>query len=462
MQTVLNEENIFTAIKGFLSGAYKDQKKRNKENTNYMGGSISRYTKNLVMTFPLLADDSLPINTIQMISKASERNITSMLQMLFSSMSLKGANGQEILSRFHKNIETMSMDDIIDTINKFSESATESALQKVYDREALNEMCNNLPKIMKEYPYNSLNEKSLNGYLVKSNGDKSIVYESPQMDKNIQELKRRSEERLAQYEDDQDSTLKDEREEDKFQYQMNNDADKKSRDEIQDQNNLLTRQLINQDIKKANELQPTLMVVNANDVDANGNIIGKISFAAGIKSRIIGVEAMDIVERVVAKNKTAINLKNLLRSTSGEISFVKDFLLCINQAKINAKNAVKKGEAAQIWNTLEKRAAKNTANKYARGNDASAITTLVINQETVNYIKNAFKVDLNVAKNAQFIMENFNLLALVIADESNEVAKFLYDGNNSFELVAYASLSRDMNDTSTYKKTVNLINQAGR
>ena len=59
-------------------------------------------------------------------------------------------------------------------------------------------------------------------------------------------------------------------------------------------------------------------------------------------------------------------------------------------------------------------------------------------------------------------MENFNLLALVIADESNEVAKFLYDGNNSFELVAYASLSRDMNDTSTYKKTVNLINQAGR
>ena len=462
MQTVLNEENIFTAIKGFLSGAYKDQKKRNKENTNYMGGSISRYTKNLVMTFPLLADDSLPINTIQMISKASERNITSMLQMLFSSMSLKGANGQEILSRFHKNIETMSMDDIIDTLDKFSESVTESALQKVYDREALNEMSNKLPKIMKEYPYNSLNERSLNGYLVKSNGDKSIVYESPQMDENIKELKRRSEERLAQYEADPESTLKDERDEDKFKYQMDNDADKKSRDEIQDQNNLLTRQLINQDIKKANELQPTLMVVNANDVDTKGNIIGRISFAAGIKSRIIGVEAMDIVERVVAKNKTATNLKNLLRSTSGEIGFVKDFLLCIPQAKINAKNAVKKGEAAQIWNTLEKRAAKNVANKYARGNDASAITTLVINQETVNYIKNAFKVDLNVAKNAQFIMENFNLLALVIADESNEVAKFLYDGNNSFELVAYASLSRDMNDTSTYKKTVNLINQAGR
>ncbi len=441
MITSINE-NIFETIKS----SKKEYENRKQQHPEYLGGSISRYTKNLIMTFPLLADDSLPISTIQMISKASERNITTMLQMLFSSLSITGNNGKEILAKVHKNIDSMSMDDVIDALDSYCANENiykynESAMQKVYDREAIQEMVKQLPQIMKEYPLSSFSEKSLNDYLVRSNnyGD-SIVYESLPIDPNIAAL------------NTEDETHK-----------RNQDISKNKSDFGKNRTEYLQKQLINQDIKKANELQPTLLSINMVDVDENsGRVKNTISFAAGVKSRIIGIEAMDIVERIVAKVKTALNFKNFIRATSGEIKFGRDFLLCIKQAKINAKNAVKKGEAAQIWNALENRAANNVKNKYAVKNDASAISTLVINQETVNYIKNSFKIDLNSAKEAVNIMKQYNLLALVIADESNEVAKFLYDGNNSYELVAYASLSRDMNDTSTYKKTVNLINQAGR
>lgn len=435
MITSINE-NIFDA----MVAAKKEHENRKKEHPEYLGGSISRYTKNLIMTFPLLADDSLPISTIQMISKASERNITTMLQMLFSSLSITGNNGKEILAKVHKNIDSMSMDDVIDAIDSYC-AKYESSMQKVYDREAIQEMVKQLPEIMKEYPLSSFSEKSLNDYLVRSNNySDSVVYESLPIDPNIAAL------------NTEDDTHK-----------RDQDISKNKSDYGKNRTEYLQKQLINQDIKKANELQPTLLSINMVDVDEkSGRVKNTISFAAGVKSRIIGIEAMDVVERIVAKVKTALNFKNFIRATSGEIKFGRDFLFCIKQAKINAKNAVKKGEAAQIWNALENRAANNVKNKYEVKNDASAISTLVINQETVNYIKNSFKIDLNSAKEAVNIMKQYNLLALVIADESNEVAKFLYDGNNSYELVAYASLSRDMNDTSTYKKTVNLINQAGR
>ena len=50
-----------------------------------------------------------------------------------------------------------------------------------------------------------------------------------------------------------------------------------------------------------------------NDVDDSGSVVNRISFLAGVKSRLIAIEAMDIVERIVAKNKTAINFKNFIK-----------------------------------------------------------------------------------------------------------------------------------------------------
>ena len=187
------------------------------------------------------------------------------------------------------------------------------------------------------------------------------------------------------------------------------------------------------------------------------------SFVAGIKSRMVGSDAMEIVERVSATSKNKLTFKDLVRATTGEISLVKDFIAATKQAKINAKNAAKRGETAKMWNLLAARAKKNKVTGTGmRSNEAACITTLVINQETVNYLASQYKINLDSPKTAAEIMDAFNLLALVIADEANEVAKFLYDGNNSFEMVAYSSLSRDMRDDKNYNKAIHLFNKSGR
>jgi hypothetical protein len=58
-------------------------------------------------------------------------------------------------------------------------------------------------------------------------------------------------------------------------------------------------------------------------------------------------------------------------------------------------------------------------------------------------------------------MEGFNLLAIVICDEINESAMFLYDGNNEYDTYSYRVLSKEASDKS-YKKVIDLINSAGR
>ena len=469
--SVLNEkdDDLISVIKDLVSVAKNSKEQKKKKDSNYLGGSISKYSKNMVLTFPVLCDDTLSIETAQMISRVNEKNITTMLQLLFSSMSIKGNNGAEVLAQFHKNIENTSMDDIVNTLNSIA-GTQESAIERARDREALKIMTESL-KSIKTFPKESLNEKSLSDYLVRNYGNKTIVYEAPQFDPNIEAIKNRSAQRGAEAAYGQGEP-RDQREEDKFQYQIYRDQEKDRRDDEKsardsrrdkrdDQNdeiNFASKQIVPQDVKKANELQPTLMVVKMNDVDENGNVVNKMTFYAGVKSRLIACTSMDIVERLVAKNKARLNFKNFLRATSGEIKW-RDFLFCWDQAKVNARNAVKKGEAAIMWNLLEKRSTKNNANKIRRsGNDASAITSLVINQETVNYINSTYRIDINSPKEAKKLMDEFNFLAIIICDESNEAARFLYDGNDNYELLSYSALSREVAEKNL-KKEINLINK---
>lgn len=224
----------------------------------------------------------------------------------------------------------------------------------------------------------------------------------------------------------------------------------------------LNRQLLDNEIKKNNELEPTVILVNVEEFDDANRYIGTRSMVAGVKSRLIPVDSTDIIERLVAKNKNRISFLNFIRATTGEISFVKDFLLCMNQAKLNAKNRAKRDRNSQMWDVLEVRSTKNNINKISKNkNDASAITTLVINQETVNYMANEYSFDIEKIANARLILDSYNLLGIVICDESISTAKFLYAGNGQFEYHAYSDLQRESNDRSM-KQVINLLSQQNR
>ena len=471
MKCLLNEDNTILLSDFLKQIKKKGNEKDSKYTAPYLKGSISNYSKNLIMTFPAMCDNSLPPSTASMLSRANERNIVTMLQLLFSSAQLNGTDGIEVLSTIHKNISTnMSLDDYIDALDSIAQSAESYTNENANIKRVLIEMQNQLKIPQKSFPVESFSEKSLNEYAVHNIHGRIVVKEEDSSninysDSDIKAMNAGDLERARQ-----ELQIK------QMQKNMKNDAKKDARDaEAQDiklQNmksqmvtfatDVVSRQLLDSDIKKANEMVPTLMIVRYNELDSDGKIYDQKPFVAGVKSRLISVDSSDIVERLIVKNKTKVDFLNFIRATTGEIKFVKDFLFCVNQAKINAKNSVKKGPAAKMWDVLENRSIKNNWNKLKRkGNDASAITTLIINQETVNIMKKEFDFDLEQVKNAKMILEAYNLLGIIIADESIDVAKFLYAGNDMWEQQAYSYLEKESNDNS-YKKVINLLNKTGR
>ena len=477
MKCLLEKGSIFGLLSGLASADKKvtnamnavsvaDKSARTK--APYMRGSLSKYTNDLIMTFPVLCDNSLPPSTVSMINRAHERNIVTMLELLFASAQFNGTDGMEVLNSIHRNINpNMSMDDYIDAVETISKNAAASQgvnWESVDFRDYVKAMEQKLKEPAKSFPVNSFSERSLNEYTVLNINGRTLVKEdnpySNDMDDDIywgsdDSVDRYSKRmRAQQYRDDRTyAKQREEREQRRDIAQARRDA----MQDVESQVNVLSRRLLDTDVKKANEMQPTLMIVQYNEMDVDGKIYDKKSFVAGVKARLISVDSNDMVERLIAKNRTKVNFLNFIRATTGEISFVKDFLFCVGQAKINAKNAVKKGPAASMWNTLENLSIKNNWNRLRKkGNDASCITTLVINQETVNILKKEYDFDLERINNARMIMDAYNLLGIVIADESIEVVKFLYNGNNVFEQQAYSYLERESNDNS-YKKVINLI-----
>ena len=93
-------------------------------------------------------------------------------------------------------------------------------------------------------------------------------------------------------------------------------------------------------------------------------------------------------------------------------------------------------------------------------NDASPITSLVMSQQEVDFMKKYKNMDLENRQVAKAILANFNLLDIVIADETLEAARFMFDDDsNGFETLSFAALEREAKDNS-YKKVLNLLNKS--
>lgn len=244
------------------------------------------------------------------------------------------------------------------------------------------------------------------------------------------------------------------------------DKEKNKRDiKIQNRQDLLAgadlfkKQLMDTDVKKANELVPSMLVTNYGLTTKEGETLTN-SAIVGIKCRLIPLDSFQILDKLASKNNDKSGFVKFLRATSGEIKFVKDFVLAIDKAKIDALNRSKRGSADPIWRVLERRAAVDNLRKaLGQKNNMSPITTLVITQEEVDYLKKISNMELDNVGTANYIMNAFNLMGICIVDETMETAKFLFDGEfNQFDTYAFNTLQKENRESNgEMKKVINLM-----
>ena len=374
----------------------------------YASSSIARIASNMTLVFPVMCSNTLHIDTCMMIMKAVERKCAVMLQILFSAYQVTDVkDAQEFISRFHSNIRVgnkATVDDFIALGDALSETTTLKVdkdiigtLSKDFRENCYFVLEDDISPVSIEDRYNGIKEAAASNYDIKDKKEMSDYFKN---------------------------------------------------------------QILPSDVKKANELAPLAMIVNFTTVNSStGRAVPVENVVIGIKARFIPVDSDDIINHLLTKLEDKNFIIQLIRATTREISFFKDFVLAIDNAKIEALANSKRGSANPMWKVLERRAVMSRLNRFVgvRGNNANAITTLVVSQEEIDYVKKNHGKNFDSIKIINTLLDAYNLMGFAIADESLEVVKFKFDdGENFFETLAFSSLEKEASDNS-YKKIVNLM-----
>lgn len=429
-------------------------------------GSIARRSSNLILVFPVLTSTSISIGTATMIQKAIERKCVALLQILFSSIQFceDAENIQQYIRKFHRNLNTgTTFDDMISVLDDMIKD--ESVL--ITDADAYNMVKEDMKNI--NYVLSTdLNPIGINEYkyISDSRGHRSIFCEAK--DGNHDSGKKYSKNDKPRKEwvtkDDFNKGIDDIKKSINTSNSANTTTTDRNFSQSKDiaavqknYSDFFKNQITSTEINKANELMPTTMIVNFITVKDGVKIIQ--NGVIGVKAKLYPVNSMDIIDRISDKYNSSNTLFNLIRATTREISFFRDFLFAIDNAKLDAIKISKDSNSARLFRLLERRSVKNKIAQLLRKNDASPITSLIMSQEEVEYLLKYFNLDMNKTAVAAKILESYNLMDIVIADEGLELAKFLYDdGSNMYEVLPFDALQKEAKDNS-YKKVVNLLNK---
>lgn len=468
--------------------------------------SVTSATKDLILTFPVMVSSDIEPDVAIMISKAHEKKMASLLHVLFTAISVE--NNEDVFDyvrKFHSNLGSLNgtLDSYVDSLDKLATTFGESYDQTLkIDHDVLNAVLEELKGSNYTLPDN-VNESSLESYKIvpgyrtgmndmiiqegKGNGRSVYINFS---NNSLKALSKQSDsERAEMYA----STIS------RYENEPNHDGitekdyrDAKARlDQLNGKNKLSNYNshynqnigfkddeqqaeymkkmaeyhgsvILDNEYKKANELQPTMMVVNfMRHSEESGDFIN--TAVIGIKAKIYPISSADICDRLSRKLDDRNFLTNFFRATTNEIAFFRDFLFAVDSAKIDAKSYGNNATSNKLWKVLERRSTKSKFRRSLRMyNDATAISTLVISENDAEYLKKIHNLDILDVKRARKILDSFNFMCICVANQSTEVASFLYDtGDDTYEMIPFTGLEREASDNS-YKKMVNLLSKASR
>ena len=457
MQT-LNEDAVKSIVDliDIAKGAI-DTAQNGLQKSNYSYSSAAKAASNLVAVFPVLCSTNVSADTASLITRLMERKGATILQLALMASGITNAqNGIEFLRQFHQNLDVAGsdLDSMMKTLNDYYGESAEVPYAKVQGILRTIQESSVLGFYDQDY-----NEISLNDYLISESkysvNDLTVTFKPAAL------------ERIHEADYSQYSKIKPMSKEDKERYAKNADTaagdvayrNQAKRDALgkYNQGQVTGSSLQNRDIDKINSDVPALMIVKFHNVQTDTDI----NFLIGIKAKLIPCNYSEIANRIRRNNDDHKGLANLIRLTSGELSFVRDVLFAIDRSRDDVLSRRTKGSKEEVWKTLENRAQKSKM--YTRQNKvnmASAITTVVISAEDADMLYKEYNIDMQNPKVAQQFMSSYNLLGFAIANDANESLQIIYDegGDSQFETLAYRMLERENGD-GQYRKIVNLLSK---
>lgn len=439
--------------------------------------SISSATKDLILTFPVLVSSDLSPDNACMVAKAHEKKCASMLHMLFTAICVDSNEDiYDFVQKFHSNLGSMNgtLDSYADSLDAIAAAIDENVAVYNIDRDALSTVLEELKNSNHTLP-DSIRESGIERFKIipgsiTPNG-KDIITEDKKNNTKIKVGDHGSNFNIAGHSNTY-KAASDNVTTTNIYHGASSASDVANRSTVdmnkswESQNKAHNNKFLNNEYKKANELMPTMMVVNfiAKDSTSDSNARVATSAIIGVKAKIYPVSSDDICNRLSSKVEDRNVLTNFVRATTNEIGFFRDFLFAIDKAKIDAKSYGNTASSNKLWKVLERRSVKSKFRRSLRMyNDATAITLLTVSANDVDYMKKNFNnLDLASTPTARKILDAYNFMGICILDEGVETASFLYDtGDDNYERLTFSNLEREASDSS-YKKIVNLLTKMNR
>ena len=473
--------DVLTSLKDYDEVQFINNAKANRSFK-----SITSATKDLILTFPVLVSTDIEPDNAIMIAKAHEKKMASLLHILFTSISV--GNNEDVFDyvrKFHSNVGSMdgTLDSYVDSLDKLATTFGESYDQTLkIDHEVLNTVLEDLresnytlPDDTKESSLESfkiipgyrtgMNDMIINEGKKKKNkgGNNNNGSNSGGNNSNAGNTggNNGSNNNGLLSGNNINVSISGGGYGGRNTYKSGFSNDKDYADYMKNMTSYHSSVMLNTEYKKANELQPTMMVINFMRHGEHGDNIN--TAVIGIKAKIYPISSADICNRISGKLDDKNILTNFIRATTNEIAFFRDFLFAIDNAKMDALSYSKRATSNKLWKVLERRSAKSKFRRSLRMyNDATAITTLVLSENDADYLKKVNNVDILEVRNARKILDSYNFMCICILNQSTEVASILYDtGDDTYEMIPFSGLEREASDNS-YKKMVNLLSKVSR
>lgn len=366
--------------------------------------SISRIARNAILEYPVIISKSLDFQEATMISKALERQYTSYVRLAMS-LDDKLASGEskfDYIKKFHnQNNKLLNFGESEDLLNEKYATGDVSGINRF--RYQVNQDNRNREFERERFEYQKSQDKIKN-------------------DLEREKLKAQSKNPVGRFGRVTDSPYKD--------------------------------QLLDSDVKKANEMVPTLLDITINNVDTKEFD----HLMLGVKTILHPVTSDDMIYNVSTSLREKRNIFRFIQFTTGEIKFIKDYLLAADRMKQEALNK----QTSPMWRNL--RNISNISKVKAKLNSKDVLIpncTIVLTMDEVETINGLYNIDiLNNKKLVKQLISIFFLLGVVIVDSSAEVAYFFFDGHEDYQTFSFTALERE--NSNPQRDLKNMLSLIGR
>lgn len=215
-------------------------------------------------------------------------------------------------------------------------------------------------------------------------------------------------------------------------------------------------QLLNdRDVKKANDVQPYAIQIRLSTINENNEFVGYWDLVIGVKTILHLIRSDEIVDNIARSIANRSVMFNFIRWTTGEISFIKDLLLHLDDLKFDVNNRAK-GYSAW-FPTLKRLKDRKVSFKNFRANQLIPNSSLVISSYEVNLLEEKYGIIIKDVGIAKRLINNLFLMTLVILDDASLTMDILYQDSTSFETYALETIQREVSLNSN-----RLANEIGR